>query len=88
MWTLLKPKQTLMPSEVILVNRKSTTFAAMVEEFARSYEAFPLVVATGGNAEDLFADDELVNRLIPDLELRGIAVAARLALAEATENEE
>ncbi len=60
----------------------------MVEEFARSYEAFPLVVATGGNAEDLFADDELVNRLIPDLELRGIAVAARLALAEAAENEE
>ena len=46
------------------------------------------MVATGGNAEDLFADDELVNRLVPDLELRGIAVAARLALAEAAETEE
>ena len=60
----------------------------MVEEYARNYEAFPLVVATGGNAAELFSDDELVNRLIPDLELRGISVAAKLALAEAIDAEE
>ena len=59
----------------------------MVEEFATSYEAFPLVVATGGNAADLFENDELVNRLVPDLELRGIAVADRMALSESTEEE-
>lgn len=60
----------------------------MVEEYARTYEAFPLVVATGGNAPDLFKDDELVNRLIPELELRGIAVSAKMALAEPIDAEE
>ena len=60
----------------------------MVEEFARAYEAFPLVIATGGNATDLFKDDELVNRLIPELELRGIAVSTKLALNEPVDAEE
>ena len=60
----------------------------MVEEYARAYEAFPLVIATGGNAPDLFKGDELINRLIPELELRGIAVSARMALAEAIDSDE
>ena len=60
----------------------------MVEEFARAYEAFPLVIATGGNATDLFKDDELVNRLIPELELRGIAVSTKLSLTEPVDAEE
>jgi type III pantothenate kinase len=60
----------------------------MVEEFALAYEAFPLVIATGGNATDLFKDDELVNRLIPELELRGIAVSTKLALTEPVDAEE
>ena len=54
----------------------------MIEEFATAYEAFPLVVATGGDAETLFKGDELINRMVPDLELRGIAVAVRHALTE------
>ena len=60
----------------------------MVEEFALAYEAFPLVVATGGNASDLFSGDELVNRLIPELELRGILASAKLALSEPVDTEE
>ena len=60
----------------------------MVEEYATAYEAFPLVVATGGDAEALFKDDELINRLVPELELRGIAIAVRHALAESIDADE
>lgn len=53
----------------------------LVEQYAEHYGAFPVVVATGGDAEVLFANDELVDRIVPDLTLLGIAAAARLALA-------
>jgi type III pantothenate kinase len=54
----------------------------LVEQYAQAYGAFPLVVATGGDAETLFGEDELVNRIVPDLTLLGIAVAARAAIEE------
>jgi type III pantothenate kinase len=54
----------------------------LVERYSAAYGAFPLVIATGGDAETLFADDELVNRIVPELTLQGMAVAARLALAD------
>lgn len=52
----------------------------IVERYAEAYGAFPMVVATGGDAEALFEDDELVDRIVPDLALRGIIAAARSAL--------
>ena len=52
----------------------------LIERYAEQYGGFPLVVATGGDAAALFADDELVNQVVPDLVLRGIALAARSAL--------
>jgi type III pantothenate kinase len=52
----------------------------LIEKYAEQYGGFPLVVATGGDAATLFADDELVNQVVPDLVLRGIALAARGAL--------
>jgi type III pantothenate kinase len=54
----------------------------LVERYAQGYGAFPLVVATGGDAEALFGNDELVNRIVPDLTLQGMAVAVRHALAD------
>lgn len=53
----------------------------LVERYAEQYGAFPLVIATGGDADALFGEDELVNRIVPDLTLQGMAVAARHALA-------
>ena len=58
----------------------------LVERYAEHYGAFPMVVATGGDAETLFRGDELVDRIVPELVLRGIAVAARHA-SEGVEDE-
>lgn len=52
----------------------------LVEHYAEAYGAFPMVVATGGDAQTLFADEPLVDRIVPDLTLMGIAVTARHAL--------
>ncbi|MBT8487055.1 MAG: type III pantothenate kinase [Phycisphaerales bacterium] len=52
----------------------------LVEQYAEYYGAYPMVIATGGDAEVLFADDALVDRIVPDLTLHGIATAARHAL--------
>ena len=54
----------------------------MVEQYAEAYGAFPMVIATGGDAQLLFGNDPLIDRIVPDLTLMGIVVAARLALAE------
>ena len=56
----------------------------LAELYAESYGAYPTVVATGGDAELLFQNDELVDRIVPDLTLFGIAAAARHALAGET----
>ena len=52
---------------------------ALVERYAADYRAFPHVLATGGDADTLYADSELVTRVVPDLVLRGILVAVRTA---------
>lgn len=54
----------------------------LVEQYAEHYGAYPMVVVTGGDAEVLFADDELIDRIVPHLTLLGIAVAAKHALEE------
>ena len=52
----------------------------LIEKYAEQYGGFPLVIATGGDAAALFADDELINQIVPDLVLRGVALAAKAAL--------
>jgi type III pantothenate kinase len=54
----------------------------LVERYAEAYGAYPMVVATGGDAQTLFGDEPLVDRIVPDLTLIGIEVAAKHALAE------
>lgn len=55
----------------------------LVERYALAYGGFPLVVATGGDAETLFQDDELVSRVLPDLVLKGMALAWKTATEDA-----
>lgn len=54
----------------------------LVELYAEAYGAFPTVVATGGDAQALFQNEPLIDRIVPDLMLQGIAVAAKHALAD------
>lgn len=52
----------------------------LVEQYAQVAEAYPIVVATGGDAEQLFDGYDLVDRIVPELELRGIEATVREAL--------
>lgn len=52
----------------------------LTERYAEAYEAYPLVVATGGDAELLFESDDLVERIVPDLVLRGVAIVCEREL--------
>lgn len=51
----------------------------LVEQYAEAVGQFPLVVATGGDAPLLFQDYELIDRVVPDLTLMGLAVTLRVA---------
>jgi type III pantothenate kinase len=54
----------------------------LVEQYAQAFGAFPMVIATGGDAQTLFGDDELVDRIVPDLTLLGIAATARFVASD------
>ena len=55
----------------------------LVERYAEYGGSFPLVVATGGDSHLLFRDFDLVDRVVPDLTLMGLAVTLRVALDQA-----
>lgn len=52
----------------------------LVERYAEHYDAYPQVIVTGGDAAALFEGDELIDRIVPDLTLRGIRLAVAAAL--------
>jgi type III pantothenate kinase len=58
----------------------------LVEKYAEIAGAYPMVVATGGDAELLFRDFELVERVVPDLTLLGIALAVQTAANQTEES--
>ena len=47
----------------------------LVEQFAEVVGAYPMVIVTGGDAELLFNDYDLVDRVVPELTLLGMAVS-------------
>lgn len=52
----------------------------LIENYAMDYEAYPTVIATGGDAQLLFSKDKLFDQIVPDLTLQGIRLTAKLAL--------
>ena len=52
----------------------------LAERYAIAYDAYPTIIATGGDAEALFEGEELIERIVPDLILRGIALAYAAAI--------
>lgn len=52
----------------------------LVEQYAEIAGAFPMVVATGGDAAFLFEDDDLVDRVVEDLTLQGMAVTLQTVM--------
>ncbi len=52
----------------------------LIDRYAEFYEAYPRVVATGGDAPLLFDQDPLVEHIVPDLTLIGMLAACNIAL--------
>jgi type III pantothenate kinase len=52
------------------------------EQYAMRYGAYPRIIATGGDAEILFKDDDLIEEIIPNLQMQGVGVSVRFAMAE------
>ncbi|MBX3380080.1 MAG: type III pantothenate kinase [Phycisphaeraceae bacterium] len=53
-----------------------------VEQFAERFGTFPTVIATGGDA-GLVEEDPMVDRVVPDLQMMGVAEVCRVALGGA-----
>ena len=51
----------------------------LIDTYADAFGAYPQIVATGGDASVLFKDDELVESIVPDLQLIGILEAVKAA---------
>lgn len=58
----------------------------LVDAYAIAYEAYPPVVATGGDAELLMHDGGLVEYVVPDLQLIGIQASVEAALEAAIDD--
>ena len=53
---------------------------SIAERFAEEYGAYPRILATGGDAALLFTEDDLVERIVSDLTLRGVALSSFAAI--------
>ncbi len=51
----------------------------LIEQYAQVIGTFPVVVATGGDAPTLFKDFDMVDRIVPDLTLIGMALTLQSA---------
>ncbi len=64
--------QAMLNGAVFAVRGLARTLA---ERYAEFYEAYPQIIATGGDARLIFEGDDLIEAIVPDLTLRGIALA-------------
>jgi type III pantothenate kinase len=52
----------------------------LAERYAIAYEAYPVIIATGGDAQTIFESEDLIERIVPELTLKGIAMSFAAAL--------
>jgi len=52
----------------------------LLGRYAEAFGAYPVVIATGGDAPALFEGDEIVEHIVPDLQLLGIRAACAMVL--------
>jgi type III pantothenate kinase len=57
----------------------------LIEKYSEFYEAYPQIIATGGDARTLFESDDLVEHIVPDLTLIGIQAACVVELGREEE---
>jgi type III pantothenate kinase len=58
----------------------------LIEKYSEFYEAYPQIIATGGDARTLFESDDIVEHIVPDLTLIGMQAACQIELGEADED--
>ena len=54
----------------------------LVEKYAELYQGYPQIIATGGDAHTLFDDYDLIENIVDDLTLQGLAVTHRVAMSD------
>ena len=54
----------------------------LIDRYAEAFGAYPVVVATGGDAPALFEGDPLIERIVPDLVLLGIHAACERVMED------
>jgi type III pantothenate kinase len=69
---------------MILGTRAAAIGAAryLIERYATAYDAYPQIIATGGDAPALFEDDEIIEHIVPDLQLVGIYETCKRIVAD------
>jgi type III pantothenate kinase len=60
----------------------------LIDRYADFYEAYPRVIATGGDAPLLFENDALVEHIVPDLTLLGMLAAWTVAAADDSDDDD
>ncbi len=54
----------------------------VVDRYAAHYDAYPQIIATGGDAQTLFSESDLIEHIVPDLQLVGVQTAVARALED------
>lgn len=49
----------------------------LIERYSEFYEAYPRIIATGGDSATLFEGDAIIEHIVPDLTLLGMLAAVR-----------
>lgn len=60
----------------------------LIDAYAEFYQAYPQVIATGGDARVLFEGDDLIEHIVPDLTLLGIQAACERTLQAEEEGDD